>query len=500
MPEQKLLKVFLCHSSQDKPAVRELCQRLRAEGWIDPWLDEEKLLPGQDWDLQIEKAVEAADAVIVFMSNRSVNKEGYVQAEVRMILRMAMQKPEEAIFIIPLRLDDCPVPFRLRSWQYVDYFPKGRKAVTYQRLLESLRLRARALGLPAEMPGTPVETGQPALPQKAQAGSGRRPAWFQPPAKQPPASVATGGEVNGATIITGDNNFVLQAAPAETSASPAGGGKEEPPGRDEKKPERRRWIAIAGAGVVFLLTIVLALTGQLNPIIYRPVDMKGYFVPIPAGEFQMGSENGGEDEKPVHGVYLEAFEIGRYEVTNRQYAQCVSAGVCVGMPDAGEDRDLHPVVNVSWHDAQTFCEWAGGRLPTEAEWEKAARGGLAGKAYPWGDEAPICTAGASNAANFGGGSCPRDSMPVGSFAPNGYGLYDMAGNVWEWAADWYDGTYYQDSPSSNPLGPSSGEDRVLRGGSWYGDDLSSRSANRYGNHPSVSYNYLGFRCARSRWP
>jgi hypothetical protein len=135
------LHVFLCHASQDKPVVRELYQRFGAEGWIDPWLDEEKLLPGQDWDLEIEKAVEAADAVIVCVSNRSVTKEGYVQKEIRKVLDIALEKPEESIFIIPLRLDECELPRRLRAWHYVDYFPAERRSRAYQRLLKSLQLR-----------------------------------------------------------------------------------------------------------------------------------------------------------------------------------------------------------------------------------------------------------------------------------------------------------------------------------------------------------------------
>jgi squalene cyclase len=152
MPESRKLRVFLCHSSHDKPAVRELYGRLKSEGWIDPWLDEEKLYPGQDWDLEIEKAVQTTDAVIVVLSTHSVSKEGYVQAEVRLILRTAMQKPEGMVFLIPLRLDDCDVPFRLRSWHYVDYFPKEKRDLAYQRLLDSLRLRAKKLKLPTVDP------------------------------------------------------------------------------------------------------------------------------------------------------------------------------------------------------------------------------------------------------------------------------------------------------------------------------------------------------------
>lgn len=151
MTETRKLRVFLCHSSQDKPIVRELYQRLNAEGWIDPWLDEEKLLPGQDWDMEIEKAVEAADAVIVCLSSNSVPKEGYVQKELRFALGIALEKPEETIFILPIRLDECVVPRSLRSIQYIDFFPRERNTVVFKRLMESLQTRASKLDIVYEL-------------------------------------------------------------------------------------------------------------------------------------------------------------------------------------------------------------------------------------------------------------------------------------------------------------------------------------------------------------
>ena len=157
MNDSRRLRVFLCHASQNKPAARELYQQLSLEGWIDPWLDEEKLLPGQDWDLEIEKAVEVSEAVIVCLSSRSVTKEGYVQKELRKVLDIALEKPEEAIFVIPVRLDDCELPRRLRSWHYVDFFPGSQRARAYQRLLQSLRLR---MGNSLSQPGT-TEDMQP---------------------------------------------------------------------------------------------------------------------------------------------------------------------------------------------------------------------------------------------------------------------------------------------------------------------------------------------------
>lgn len=147
MAETRKLRVFICHSSQDKPIVRELYQRLGAEGWIDPWLDEEKLLPGQDWDMEIEKAVEAADAVIVCLSNNSVTREGYIQRELKFVLDIALEKPEGVIFIIPLRLDNVQPPRRLRAWQYADYFPEKRRQWVYGRLVDSLQARMRSIGI-----------------------------------------------------------------------------------------------------------------------------------------------------------------------------------------------------------------------------------------------------------------------------------------------------------------------------------------------------------------
>lgn len=136
------LRVFLCHASQDKPIVRELYQRLKAEDWIDPWLDKAKLLPGQDWELVIEKAVDDSDVVIVCLSSQSVTKEGFVQREIRYAYDLALEKPEDTIFLIPLRLDDCIVPRKLRTLHWVDYFDlQVQKDAAFFDLLKALKLR-----------------------------------------------------------------------------------------------------------------------------------------------------------------------------------------------------------------------------------------------------------------------------------------------------------------------------------------------------------------------
>ena len=147
MPENnRKLRVFLCHASQDKPVVRELYRHLSVEGWIDPWLDEAKLFPGMDWPLEIEKALESTDVVIVCLSSNSVTKEGYVQKELKKILDIAEEKPDGTIFLVPLRLDDCSLPHRLKNWQYEDYFPSGKQFDSYKRILRSLMMRAESVG------------------------------------------------------------------------------------------------------------------------------------------------------------------------------------------------------------------------------------------------------------------------------------------------------------------------------------------------------------------
>jgi len=207
---------------------------------------------------------------------------------------------------------------------------------------------------------------------------------------------------------------------------------------------------------------------------------------VPAGDFQMGSETGDSDEKPVHTLYLDAFWIDIIEVTNALYAECVDTGDC-NEPSSTKyysdgAYDNHPVVYVSWNDASTYCAWVDGRLPTEAEWEKAARGGLEGKAYPWGDDTPVCEPMAKNGAQYS--SCGGQTVRAGNFGQNGYGLYDMSGNVLEWVSSLYQSYPYSTTDGREDLSASG--NRVLRGGSWIDSVSNLRTSYRNDYAPSLT--------------
>jgi formylglycine-generating enzyme len=238
---------------------------------------------------------------------------------------------------------------------------------------------------------------------------------------------------------------------------------------------------------------------------------------VPAGEFDMGTNRSEiteltnwskgydqsaqaswfDDEIPLHKVSLNAYYIDVYEVTNEMYKKFMDA-TGYKAPKFWNDPKYNdpkqPVVGVTWADAKAYCDWAGKRLPTEAEWEKASRGGLVGQLFPWGDSPSHDYA---NYAGAVGNDLWSGASPVGKFAPNGYGLYDMAGNVFEWCADWYEKGYYSKSQRDNPKGSDTGTTRVVRGGGFGYTANFLRVADRFGSYfPSNAYPFVGFRCAK----
>ena len=295
----------------------------------------------------------------------------------------------------------------------------------------------------------------------------------------------------------------------------------------------RRTVEIAGPFTAGAVTIAISWDGGSHAVNYTvvvPEPGTEGMVRIPAGEFEMGSNDpeADKDEQPVHTIYVDAFYMDQHEVTNLEYQQFVLAnprwqknridarfqpikGKYLAAWNGNEypgGKAKHPVTSVSWYAAMAYAVWLGKRLPTEAEWEYAARGGLSGKKYPWGDGID------SRKANYGRNV--GRTTPVGKYPPNGYGLHDMAGNVREWCLDQYDADFYSRSPLSNPLAGThsidwlinnftsvkSNEfdnttDRVLRDSSWFRVPNTLRVANRIGSIPTTTISECGFRCVRS---
>ena len=343
MQQNRKLKVFLCHSKDDKPKVRELYRRLVADGF-DAWLDEEKLMPGQDWDLEIRKAVRGADVVVVCLSNSSVSKAGYVQKEIRFALDLADEQPEGAIYLIPARLEDCQVPYRLNLWQWVNLF----ETLGYEKLKQTLMFQASNAG----------KLITPILHHISAAPNVIDPLMINIPA----GNFLMGAKLEHAQQIIKSADWT-------------------------HRDSWRLWLTY---------------------------------------------------EYPQNTVELSEYFIGKYLITNLEYQVFVQD--TKHKPPYGWDsdhlpvgKDNFPVVGISWNDAVAYCIWLSEksgiqyRLPTEAEWEKAARGEN-GFIYPWGDEFDIRKANTIEAGI-------HNTSSVGQFSPRGdspYGCADMSGNVREW--------------------------------------------------------------------
>lgn len=419
MTNNRPLRVFLCHSSNDKPAVRELYQKLRAEPWIQPWLDEEELYPGDDWDLAIEKTVEESDVVLVCLSNSSINKRGYVQKELRFALDIALEIPEEEVFIIPLRLEECTPPRSLRDWQYADYF-EGKRENAHQRLLISLKRRADSLGLKFEKTASQKEEKPNVIEQNA----------------------------TQKYLEDFHKKFAKPLSEYKTDKLTLSNGME--------------------------------------------------FMRVPAGKFIMGSDDH-EDEFPQHTVDI-PYDcwMGRFPVTNVQFGQFRTINF-------GKGKENHPVVDIMFMEIQDYMKWLNGkndsqvpkgytfRLPSEAEWEKAARGEK-GLIFPWGNEFDKIKCNSSEGGKDG-------VTPVGLYSPQGdspYGCGDMAGNVWElthslWGRQWEKPYYiYPYKANDGREDETSHYLHVLRGSSYDCEYWSMRCTRRLGYVPPGRQN-SGFR-------
>lgn len=483
MTSNRPLRVFLCHSSADKPAVRELYQKLRNESWLEPWLDEEELFPGMDWNMEIEKAVEAADAIIVCLSKGSITKEGYVQRELRIVLDFADYKPEGTIYILPVRLEECEPPRRLRAWQYADYF-EGQHERGLKRLLASLKMRADSLELNLEtmVSDENIKGFENLFNQAVEILKNEGSVSHTRLQKRLKITYTTAARImdmmeeknivfseNGASFYrVPDSNVRSEALPFEPI--------------NLSKPNNTQ----------FKQTPIhtgdkLTLSNGME------------FMRVPAGKFLMGSDNHSGDEKPQHIVDITYdYWIARFHLTNELYNAYVNAKGIDHPKDDWKKKKSHPVVLVTWNDSMDYCQWLNNslkdelpsgfvlRLPNEAEWELAARG-TDGREFPWGNEFD------KNKCNTDEGG-KGNTTSVGSYSPQGdspYGCADMAGNVLEWTHS-LKKEYPYNVNDGRENEETSGR-RVLRGGSYLYNVRIAYCTYRYDSNTTFLNGDIGFR-------
>lgn len=466
--------IFISYSHKDSDYVQKLVKALENEGF-NPWMDG-RLEYGSQWPLELQEHLDTCQALILVMTPNSLQSE-WVQSELNRAKRK--NKP-----IFPLLLAGEETWLSVESTQFVDV--RGGilpPAKFYQQLSGSV---------PRSSGHTPVLETDPQSPtvEPAAAPLGS----FPLNQKQIVTFSAIGGGL--LLLLIGFLTLPKLLAPVPT-ATPS-----------PTSAPRATLVPTASPvpSPAVTLTPTLEPSPTVTPFPSEIVDGYGVsMVLVPEGKFTMGSENGDLNERPVHEVFLDTFYIDKFEVTNARYRDCVLAGVCQAplqaisstRPDYFDSSafDNYPVIYVSWEMATTYCTWRGARLPTEAEWEKAARGTDA-RLYPWGNE--IDASYANYKLNVG------DTTQVGGYeaGKSPYGAYDMSGNVWEWVNDWFQDNYYVTlgDHASNPPGPTSGKDKVLRSGSFYYGDYVARTSNRGWSGPNTVGSGFGIRCAAGLKP
>jgi formylglycine-generating enzyme required for sulfatase activity len=449
--------IFISYSHKDTEYAHRLANNLQNTG-LKIWIDE-RLDYGSQWPQEIQKQLDACDAFIIIMTSRSFASE-WVQSELQRAKRKL--KP-----IFPLLLEGDEPWLSVESTQFYDV--RGEK-LPDEKFYSAIRrvVSVSPNDTTLHYAKDKVRSVLSSVSEKPKMSTGMLVALVGTFV----IVVMVCGTIIGGSLIR--NWLNPPSAPASSESVKA-------PSTTDLPAEES----------------VLPLVSSTDIPSIVPDSSDSPMVLIPEGLFTMGSDNGDADEKPVHEVYLNDFYIDRYEVTNALYKVCVTAGACdvpqnTGNYDNSQYAD-HPVVYVDWNMAKSYCEWRGAQLPTEAQWEKAARG-TDGRTYPWGEDI------ACDKTNYLG--CVGDTKPFGSYE-NGqspYGISDMAGNVWEWVADWYSVRYDENSPAENPLGPDSGQYRVLRGGAWNQDAYLLRTSARLGSAPTDVYLSFGFRCASDSAP
>lgn len=477
-------KFFITHSWKDMDFARWLCDNLRANG-LDGFFDAHSVNPGDSIPSRIERGLKECDVYIPVFSPDAL-KSNWCDWEIDMAITMNRTRQGRPR-IIPVIAKPCDVPDRLMHLLYINFV--GRSDDALRELL------TKGFNLP-EAP-----SAQLALPMSPHAQSKN---WL----------LACGAVVTLAILVLVLALWRVFAQPTTPTPRSVAGPTLAPATADETLLP----VVIAtGTSKPTRPSVAPSLTNTRIPIVApSPTPTLGIgstktakdgslLMFVPAGEFPMGkpATYAEAPDAPPHTVYLDAFWMGKYEVTNALYKKCLDAGRCAapgydywpnGTIPIGKEN--HPVQKVSWNNAVDYATWVGGRLPTEAEWEKAACWDDAKKAkylYPWGN---VFDAQRANTKDD-----PRvvDTAPVGKYSPQGdspYGISDMTGNVAEWVADWYSPTYYASSPKNNPKGPDEGPWHVYRGGSWVNAN-SWECASRDRNDPQLQHDFFGFRVAFS---
>jgi formylglycine-generating enzyme required for sulfatase activity len=468
--------IFISYSHKDKKYVEGLEQKLIEEGfnvWIDHRIDY-----GSQWPKEIQRQLDACDAFIVVLTENAY-KSKWVQNEVARADRKG--KP-----FFPLLLKGDPW-LSIEATQYVDVTDSSLPPEKFYKRLEKVTARKKVEKSDRLAPAPKPETIQKIKVPKLSINP--KIVYYALIGLVILAITAYGVP----QLIGFVSQFqVPSSEPAVTPTTTRGVTPTSTIALVTKTPEA---------------TNTLVATQPPTPLPSQITDGKGVpMVLVPAGKFTMGSDENDDDEKPAHIVDLDVFYIDLYEVTNVFYKACVDSGDCEPPMKTNSNTrskyfdnpefDDYPVIYVNWEMANIYCKWREARLPTEAEWEKAARS-PEGHIYPWGEEINKFFAN----YNFSGG----DTTPVGRYESGRsvYKAYDLAGNVWEWVADWYDDEYYGILPENveDPQGPLTDmEYRVLRGGSFSFNDNYLRTSKRYRKLPNESSKDVGFRCARSATP
>jgi formylglycine-generating enzyme required for sulfatase activity len=461
------LRVFLCHSSDDKPAVRDLYEKLTAYG-IDAWLDEKKLLPGQQWKIEIPKAVREADAVIICLSKSFITKEGYVQREMKFALDIALEKPEGTIYLIPARLENCKVPDSLNNWHWANLF----EAQGMDYLFKSLEVRANSLNLTLAS-----ESVRKRLEHQNQAHLLE--SELDVKGKHLQRREDEFAKAMDAISQSLSNGYPMNLTVVKTMTDLVNALREEINDKQNLAPETTQ-----------------AKTSTYGDKLTFSNGME--FMRVPAGKFLMGKEEY-DNEKPQHTVDISYdYWMARYPVTNEQYNVYIQAKAKNHPVSDWRKKKDHPVIMVSWDTVVEYCKWLNTllkaelplgmrvRLPTEAEWEKAARG-TDGREYPWGNTFDKDKCNSNESRKVG-------TTPVGMYSPQGdspYGCTDMAGNVWEWTHS-EDKAYPYDERDGREY-EENGVFRVLRGGYFDSYSRGVRCAHRFRNYQGLTNDYIGFR-------